>query len=154
MKNKYLNQLRRQDAFTLIELLVVIAIIALLAALIIPLAATATASAQKARISTELTKLETAIQAYKDKKGYYPPDNPVGPDTNQLFYELTGTVYNQAAGVFTNADGTTITTNWINTYFHVDGFANATQDPAKTLLSVIPSSRMNTVWSGQIHPLN
>ncbi len=96
MKNSYSNLSRHREAFTLIELLVVMAIISLLAALIIPLAATATASAQKARVSTELTKLQTAIQSYKDKKGFYPPDNPIGPDgppINALFYELTGTIY-------------------------------------------------------------
>ena len=133
MKNSYSNRLRQREAFTLIELLVVMAIIALLAALIIPLAATATASAQKARVSTELTKLQTAISAYKDKKGFYPPDNPNNPDTNQLYYELTGTIYNPNPDppVFTNADGTTIDTNTIYTCFGVGGFANATQNPAE-----------------------
>ncbi|HKI69201.1 MAG TPA: prepilin-type N-terminal cleavage/methylation domain-containing protein [Verrucomicrobiae bacterium] len=129
MKKILSNQSRRQEAFTLIELLVVMAIIALLAALIIPLAGSATASAQKARVSTELTKIETAISAYKDKVGFYPPDNPIGPDTNQLYYELTGTIYNPNAKNFTNADGTIIGPSTISTWFGVDGFANATQNP-------------------------
>ena len=30
----------------------------------------------RARVKTELAQLETAIETYKEKRGYYPPDNP------------------------------------------------------------------------------
>jgi len=84
---------RTARAFTLIELLIVIAIIALLAALTFPAVRGARISVMRARARSEMTQIASAIERYKDKLGYYPPDNP-GPLTwgmNQLYYELLGT---------------------------------------------------------------
>ena len=95
--------------FTLIELLIVIAIIAVLVSLIFP---TVAALKRKRTISvarTELEQVETAIRAYKAKLGYYPPDNPGNPVTNQLYFELEGT-YTTNIGVMTyfiTLDGST-----------------------------------------------
>src|SRR6266567_2938788 len=77
--------------FTLIELLVVIAIIAVLAALIFPIASVVTRARIRARTQAELTQIETAIEQYKIKQGHYPPDNGGYWTTNQLFFELLGT---------------------------------------------------------------
>ena len=90
MKNPNQTQLPRRAAFTLIELLVVIAIIGVLAALIFPALKAAKISATRAKVQTELKQLEAAIEAYKAKYGFYPPDNPGNPKLNQLFYELQG----------------------------------------------------------------
>jgi prepilin-type N-terminal cleavage/methylation domain-containing protein len=85
--------------FTLIELLVVIAIMSLLAALLFPI----TGAINKARIgkktAAELKMLEAAIENYKSKYGYYPPDNPGFPATNQLYYELLGCKATQSGNV-------------------------------------------------------
>jgi type II secretory pathway pseudopilin PulG len=49
------------------------------------------------RARAELSQIETAIEAYKTKLGFYPPDNPYPPNNpvswsnNQLYYELMGT---------------------------------------------------------------
>lgn len=82
-------------AFTLIEMLVVIAIIAILAALIIPAAGHAAATQRLKRAAAELAQIETAIESYKAARGHYPPDNRTTNQFDQLFYELTGTVYEQ-----------------------------------------------------------
>src|SRR4051812_40183689 len=79
------------SAFTLIELLVVIAIIAILAAFLIPVAGVVGRTQKISRARAEMARLETAIDSYKSMRGYYPPDNPNDPMTNQLYYELTGT---------------------------------------------------------------
>jgi len=93
-----------RHAFTLIELLVVIAIMAVLAALIIPITGAVNRHKLRSRTRTELRSIETAIEDYKTKKGYYPPDNPnSGIFLNQLYYELSGTILSN--GVYTTLDG-------------------------------------------------
>jgi prepilin-type N-terminal cleavage/methylation domain-containing protein len=91
--------LNPQSAFTLIELLVVIAIIAILAALVVGGAGVAVALSHKSRAQVELASLSAAIDAYKQKRGYYPPCNlsnapttPYCTTHSSLFYELTGTI--------------------------------------------------------------
>src|ERR1017187_9967465 len=78
-------------AFTLIELLIVVSVIALLAALTFPAVRAARLSVMRARARSEMTQIETAIERYKDKLGYYPPDNATNWAMNQLYYELLGT---------------------------------------------------------------
>src|SRR2546422_491691 len=65
--------------FTLIELLVVIAVIALLAAMIIPITGKVSELRIKNKARGELKQVETAINVYKTKLGYYPP-----VDTNDV----------------------------------------------------------------------
>ena len=64
---------RARGGFTLVELLVVIIIIAILAAIAVPAVMRATATAQNARIKTEIDMLHMAIQQYKNEYGSYPP---------------------------------------------------------------------------------
>lgn len=66
---------RPQRAFTLVELLVVIVIIALLAAMITPAVMAAMRAAKRTQISSELSQLHSAIEAYKGQYGSYPPSN-------------------------------------------------------------------------------
>ena len=87
-----LPALRSTLAFTLVELLVVIAIIGLLAALIVSGAGIASIKARTYRVQAERDALITAIEQYKAKLGYYPPDNTNSPFLNPLYYELTGVV--------------------------------------------------------------
>jgi prepilin-type N-terminal cleavage/methylation domain-containing protein len=96
-------------AFTLIELLVVIGIMAILAALIIPITGAVTRHKLRSRTRSELRSIETAIEDYKSKKGYYPPDNPNSPlYLNQLYYELSGTSFSN--DVYTTLDGSATVT--------------------------------------------
>ena len=69
-----------RGAFTLVELLVVIIIIAILAGLAVPAVMRATATAQNARIKTEIDMLHQAIMQYKNEYGSFPPsvDVPSG----------------------------------------------------------------------------
>ena len=98
MKHKITN--RPPDAFTLIEMLVVISIIGVLAALLFPVAGSIRKNATIKRAKTELSQLETGIENYKLKLGFYPPDNPSRPARNQLYFELLGTmVQKQEPGV-------------------------------------------------------
>jgi prepilin-type N-terminal cleavage/methylation domain-containing protein len=96
-------------AFTLIELLIVISVIALLAALTFPAVRGAKLSVMRSRARSEMTQLETAIERYKDKLGYYPPDNSASTNwaMNQLYYELLGTtnIGTAVAPVYTTLDG-------------------------------------------------
>lgn len=83
--------------FTLIELLVVITIMAVLAALIFPAFGAIKRRATITKAQTELQEVRTAIELYKDKLGFYPPDNPGLPALNPLYYELLGTAQLDAA---------------------------------------------------------
>ena len=90
-------------AFTLIEMIVVISIIGLLAALIIPIAAGAKRAQMRTRARTEMAQVETAIEEYKSKQGYYPPDNAPNWALNQLYYELEGVT--NSLGTYQTLDG-------------------------------------------------
>jgi len=128
-------------AFTLIELLVVIAIIGILAALVLSGTAYASKRAKIDRIRTELRELETAIENYKAKLGFYPPDNsnsPSDPAQAPLYYELVG-VYELGGGSFRTADDReTITGANINSFFFnsvptAQGFANTSPTKSEAL---------------------
>jgi prepilin-type N-terminal cleavage/methylation domain-containing protein len=85
-------------AFSLIELLVVIAVIAILAALTIPVSGVVRRNNVIRRTTGEMEQLITAIEAYKAKTGFYPPDNPDDYARNQLYFELAGTVLTNQLG--------------------------------------------------------
>lgn len=104
--------------FSLIELLVVIAVISILAALVFPITKALNRNKIRTRINGELAQFQTAIEAYKAKRGVYPPDNPGRPLRNQLYYELLGTELSTAA-----AGGARF-------YMTLDGSARLPADPA------------------------
>jgi prepilin-type N-terminal cleavage/methylation domain-containing protein len=96
-----------RTGFTLIELLVVISVISVLAALSFPALRGVKISMLRARAKSELIALQTVIENYKDKLGYYPPDNKVVGNAdpyafNQLYFELLGTT--NAGGVYHTLD--------------------------------------------------
>jgi len=124
---------RNEKAFTLVELLVVIAIIGLLAGLIVSLSGHAIEKSRLSRVQVELKNVETIIQSYKEKKGFYPPDNPASTVTNQLFYELTGTIYDPLTAKFKTVKGSEqiFATKVASTFNVVGGFVNTTQDPVE-----------------------
>ena len=92
-----LSAARARGGFTLVELLVVIIIIAILAAIAVPAVMRATATAQNARIKTEIDMLHMAIQQYKNEYGSYPPavdlvgsvNGPVNKHLRRLFPRCT-----------------------------------------------------------------
>jgi prepilin-type N-terminal cleavage/methylation domain-containing protein len=120
---------RRSNAgFTIVELLVVIAIITLLAGLMVGLGGPAMRKYKEARVRTELHELETVIEDYKERLGFYPPDNgdPVQkPDVNQLFYELTGAAYDENNKTFKTINGITISQPNVVSVFNRGGIANS-----------------------------
>jgi prepilin-type N-terminal cleavage/methylation domain-containing protein len=59
--------------FTLVELLTVIAIIAILAAIIFPVAGTVRENARKSRCMSNLSQIFVALQSYKEDYRAYPP---------------------------------------------------------------------------------
>src|SRR5438045_4468621 len=65
---------RVRPGFTLTEMLVVIGIIAILAALLLPAVNRAIYTARNTAIAVEVNQLATAIEAYKQDKGDYPPN--------------------------------------------------------------------------------
>ena len=94
-------------AFTLIELLIVTSVIALLAGLTFPVMTAVRRAGAIHRAQAEIAQIETAIESYKTKLGYYPPDNPANRTLNQLYYELLGTtnIGTAAAPIYTTLDG-------------------------------------------------
>ena len=119
---------RTGRAFTLVELLVVISIIVVLAAATFPAVGTAKIAIMRARARSELAQIETAIERYKQKLGYYPPDNAPNWATNQLFYELLGTA--NSGGIYQTLDQSAqIGAAILPTTFgpNVTGFMNCTR---------------------------
>jgi prepilin-type N-terminal cleavage/methylation domain-containing protein len=122
---------QRRAAFTLIELIVVIAIIGILAGLIFPIVGAVNKKKQISLAQTQLSGIATAIDAYKTKLGFYPPDNTNNVVTNQLYFELLGTTNNGATtppNTWVTMDGSaqidSLATPNISTMFNVSGFAN------------------------------
>ena len=80
MMNRIKTQSRQ--GFTLVEILVVIAIIAILAALLLPMADKAMLAAQKRRAATEMQSIKVAILQFQSEHRYMPwtDANKVGDD--------------------------------------------------------------------------
>jgi prepilin-type N-terminal cleavage/methylation domain-containing protein len=139
MKRKTKQLVTRIRAFTLIELLVVISIIALLAAMIVPLAHTMAVTQRKKRVQGTLSQMEIVIEKYKAVRGHYPPDNPNDPGRPPLFYELTGTVYEESPPqTFYRLNGIeSIRQANVANNFGVGGFVNAAHVSSRTNLAQI-----------------
>jgi hypothetical protein len=83
-------------------------------------------------------RLVDAISAYQQAFGCYPPDhllseNPpvVEPVTNQLYYELLGTVYDPARRNFTPVQSSThLPATLLRQYFNIDRFRNSAESDA------------------------
>ncbi len=86
---------RRRRGFTLIELLIVIAIIGVLATLLLTAISVAQRKAKSAQISSQLSNIDLAVNAYHQDEGFYPgigfanPAYAVVDDTEmaQLLYK-------------------------------------------------------------------
>ena len=78
-----------KQAFTLIELLVVISIIAILASLGFPAVNGAIDSARKARASSDVSQIATAVVAYEVEYGKLP--SFTGNSVNTAFLNMLGT---------------------------------------------------------------
>lgn len=129
-----------QGAFTLIELLVTISIIAVLAGLVVGGAAMAGSKARISRCNSELQQLSTAINEYKDKLGFFPPDNTNNVAVNQLYYELSGTLRTGPAdsrSYQTLDNSERMSSATAQTFFGTGGFLNANEDKkeVKTFLN-------------------
>lgn len=129
---------RHVFAFTLIELLVVISIIAVVAALILPVASTVKRHAFEHNAQAQMAQLETAIDRYKSAYGFYPPDSSQiinNIPISQLYYELVGTtntaapanlpVYQPLGDASQQLDA-----GQLNTAFGVNGFINCNKPNA------------------------
>jgi len=155
--SSWLKQNRKPKiAFTLIELLVVIAIIAVLAAILIPAGGIVIRKENLGRAMSERDQLETAIEAYHSKYGFYPPGNGNAGIyiTNQLYYELMGTT-NTANG-FTTLDGasTPITASAVSSVFGVQAFMNCSKSNSTAEDSTPAVQFLGGLKSGEIASAN
>ena len=124
--------------FTLIEILVVMAIIAVLASLVVYMAGQSSDKARRTRVETMKAQITAAIESYHSRHGFYPPDNPADPAVNQLYYELTGTVFEN--GTYKDIEGRIADP----TPFNAGGFVHSTQPPDKPQNFLQTTARIET----------
>lgn len=143
----------RCGGFTLIELLVVISIMALLAALIFPVAGIVKVYQQRSTAKAELVQIVTALDDYKAQYGVYPPSNPTNALLNPLYYELTGvTNVGGSTGSYQTLDNaSTVPLSVYTSVFNIGGAINCTKlgtdtESAKAK-SFLQSLRQNHVGS-------
>ncbi|MGA1013520.1 MAG: type II secretion system protein [Limisphaerales bacterium] len=166
MQNAASNSGHRSEArlpvgFTLIELLVVISVIGILASLIVGVSGVATSKARISQTQALLNKIGTAIDTYHADFGSFPPDArfPGGASntaTNQLFYELTGSVAQSDGSYLPTGGGQSLRSQDIQRVFGVKGFQNVSlnqgdsrgylslSDPQIGLLAVQPEIKVIT----------
>jgi prepilin-type N-terminal cleavage/methylation domain-containing protein len=140
-----------REGFTLIELLVVIAIIGVLTTLVMSAMSNTELRAKKAIAQAELSQVESAINEYKERLGFYPPDNPNDPLINPLYFELVGTTNNgityvtlDGSGQISNLSGD------INSKFNRQGFANSSTRARSTDESGAPVQFLNQLHKKQV----
>jgi prepilin-type N-terminal cleavage/methylation domain-containing protein len=135
----------RRHGFSLIEMLVVFSIIAVVAGLVVGLATRGSTAGKRSRIQAELEQLQTLIEDYHAKLGFYPPSNTNNPALNPLFYELTGTIYNPASQEYrTLAGDEVVRQSDVKRVFGIDGFLNS--GPDKGEVRVIHRSIKSTEY--------
>ena len=126
---------RGGGGFTLIELLVVISIIGVLASLTVGIATVASTKKKLTATQGKLREIELALESYKAAVGGFPPDakfanGAVNMVTNQLFYELTGTVYRNG-GFVSNQGGDALNRQVCRSVFGVDGIQNTSRNSSQ-----------------------
>jgi len=103
------------NGFTLVELLVVISIIGVLAGFTFVTLRRVKRGQFINQTRGEMAEIVSAIDSYHTDYGFYPPDNPGNPLTNQLYYELIGTTNTSAPNVtpavFQTLDGSSANTS-------------------------------------------
>src|SRR5580692_5466575 len=142
-------------AFTLIELLTVIAIIGILAAMLFPVFSAVKKKSLINHANAEMAQLETAIDRYKAAYGFYPPGNPNGTLTNQLYFELEGTT-NNGGSFITLDDSAQIGAANLSSLFGVGGFVNcnkpgASEDTPKAR-NFLPDLKPNQIATYTTNP--
>jgi prepilin-type N-terminal cleavage/methylation domain-containing protein len=142
--------------FTLVEVLVVIAIIAVLAGLAMYVFNSGEKKAVIQHAQSELGQLETAIDTYHARYGFYPPSNKNGGNPNQLYYELIGTTVSASStGTnFTTLDNaSTVSATTIQSVFGVGAFVNCTKgsgDDSKPAQTFLPGLKSGEVASNGV----
>lgn len=131
-----------EAAFTLVEMLVVIAIIGILAGLTLSVLTRSRTAAAIKNVEAQLRQIESGIASYHASLNFYPPDNtnasaiPYDASnrhfrgvTNQLYYELMGTVL--VNGEFETVNkAEKISPANIQRFFQAEGIANSSAEAA------------------------
>jgi len=104
-----------------------------------------------------LKTLEAAIDGYKTKLGFYPPDNPNNQVTNQLYFELMGTTNNgigKVPDLWVTVDGSaqisSKTSPTINDFFGIAGFANTSTRSHSDDSGAAASTFINNLTPNQV----
>lgn len=93
-----------RDAFTLVELLVVMILVAILVALLLPALGGAMRTAKNAAVTADINTLATALAAFKERYGDYPPSRIMLSENGR--YDVDGRPGQPAAATVASGNGT------------------------------------------------
>ncbi len=152
------SRLKPRRGFTLVEMLVVIVIILILVGLLTPVIGAALAHGKEAAIQAEIGNLDSAIKAYKERYGAYPPSDMATPAVvaqhlQRIFPRCNVTLELQAV-VALSPNSTTPMSPAQALVFWLSGFSNDPEHPITGRLSLNLSNNTFQIPNGFNWALN
>jgi len=139
---------KQRDGFTLIEILIVVAIIAILASVVLVGLGPTQQAGRDARRLSDLHEVQTGLELFYNKCGYYPGSAPSGACNNGATSGYsTGASPMNAALVDAGLNITTVPEDPSNAGTHVYGYATNGASASQYVLTTVLENTNNSIFT-------